>query len=120
MLDIKFIRENKDIVKAASEKKHIEVDVDRLIEVDDDRRKRIASFEAKKAEQNTVSEEIAQTQDQEERNHLITKMKMLKDVITGEEDELREVMKEWQYLMVRVPNIPDMSVPEGEADEDNK
>ncbi|MBT3282892.1 serine--tRNA ligase [bacterium] len=120
MLDIKFIRENKDIVKAASEKKHIEVDVDRLIEVDDDRRKRIASFEAKKAEQNTVSEEIAQTQDQEERNHLITKMKMLKDVITGEEDELREVMKEWQYLMVRVPNIPDMSVPEGETDEDNK
>ena len=50
MLDIKFIRENKDIVKAAATKKHIEVDIDRLIEVDDDRRKRIASFEAKKAE----------------------------------------------------------------------
>ena len=120
MLDIKFIRENKDIVKAAAAKKHVEVDIDRLIEVDDDRRKRIASFEEKKAEQNTVSEEISKTQDSEERNHLITKMKMLKDIIVGEELELREVMKEWQYLMVRVPNIPDMSVPEGESEDDNK
>jgi seryl-tRNA synthetase len=120
MLDIKFIRENKDIVKAAAQKKHIEVDIDRLIEVDDDRRKRIASFEEKKAEQNTVSEEIAKVQDQSEQEHLITKMKMLKDVITGEEGELREVIKEWQYLMVRVPNIPDMSVPEGESEDDNK
>ena len=39
---------------------------------------------------------------------------MLKDVIAGDEAELKEAMKEWQYLMVRVPNIPDMSVPEGE------
>jgi seryl-tRNA synthetase len=120
MLDIKFIIENKDIVKAAAKKKHVEVDIDRLVEVNDDRRKRITSFEEKKAEQNTVSEEIAKTVDEEERNHLITKMKMLKDVITGEESELREVMKEWQHLMVRVPNIPDMSVPDGESEDDNK
>lgn len=120
MLDIKFIRENKDIVKAAAKKKHIEVDIDRLISVDDDRRKRIASFEEKKAEQNTVSEQIAQITDESERKHLITKMKMLKDVLNGDEAELREVMKEWQYLMVRVPNIPDMSVPEGENEDDNK
>jgi seryl-tRNA synthetase len=120
MLDIKFIRENKDIVKAAATKKHIEVDIDRLIEVDNDRRKRIVSFEAKKAEQNTVSEEIARTKDGSEREHLITKMKMLKDVIMGEEAELREVIKEWQYIMVRVPNIPDMSVPEGTSDADNQ
>ncbi|MBL7045175.1 MAG: serine--tRNA ligase [Parcubacteria group bacterium] len=120
MLDIKFIRENKDIVKAAATKKHIEVDVDRLIELDEERRKRISTLEEKKAEQNTVSEEIAQITDQGEREHLITKMKMLKDVITGEENDLREVMKEWQYLMVRIPNIPDMSVPEGESDADNK
>jgi seryl-tRNA synthetase len=107
-------------VKAAAKKKYVEVDIGRLIEVDDDRRKRIASFEEKKAEQNTVSEEIAKVTDQSEREHLITKMKMLKDVITGEEMELREVMKEWQHLMVRVPNIPDMSVPEGESDADNQ
>lgn len=120
MLDIKFIRDNKDIVKAASKKKHVEVDIDRLIEVDEERRKRIATLEEKKAEQNAVSEEIAKIEDQSERDNLITKMKMLKDIITGEENDLREVMKEWQHLMVRVPNIPDMSVPDGKTDEDNK
>ena len=120
MLDIKFIRENKDIVKAAALKKHIEIDIDRLIEVDDDRRKRIASFEKKKAEQNAVSEQIVRIKDQSEQDNLITKMRMLKDVIAGDEAELKEVMKEWQYLMVRVPNIPDMSVPEGESDADNQ
>ncbi len=120
MLDIKFIRENKDIVKAAAKKKHVEVDIDRLLEVDEERRKRIATLEEKKAEQNTVSEEIAQITDQSEREHLISKMKILKDIITGEENDLRDAMKEWQNLMVRVPNIPDMSVPEGESEDDNK
>lgn len=120
MLDIKFIRDNKDIVKEAVRKKYVEVDIDRLIEVDNDRRKKLSSFEEKKAEQNKVSEEISKTADQSEREHLINKMKMLKDIIAGEENDLREVIKEWQHLMVRVPNIPDMSVPEGETDADNQ
>ncbi|MDP6387713.1 MAG: serine--tRNA ligase [Candidatus Pacebacteria bacterium] len=120
MLDIKFIRENKDLVKAAAKKKHIEIDIDRLISVDDERKKKIASYEAKKAEHNTVSDQIANITDQSEKEHLISKMKMLKDVLSVEESELKEVVKEWQYIMVRVPNIPDMSVPEGESDADNK
>ena len=120
MLDIKFIRENKDLVKAAAKKKHIEVDIDRLISVDDERRKRIAVYEEKKAEQNVASEEIAKTADHGEKEHQISKMKMLKEALVVYEKELKETMKEWQYLMVRVPNIPDMSVPEGETDADNK
>ena len=120
MLDIKFIRENKDLVKAAAKKKHIEVDIDRLIEVDDERRKRIAVYEEKKAEQNSASDQIAQITDQSEREHQISKMKMLKEALVVYEKELKETMKEWQYLMVRVPNIPDMSVPEGESEDDNK
>lgn len=120
MLDIKFIRENKDLVKAAAKKKRIEVDIDRLIEVDDERRKRIAAYEEKKAEQNSASEQIAKTQDQSEREHQISKTKMLKDALVVYEQELKETMKEWQYLMVRVPNIPDMSVPEGESERENK
>lgn len=120
MLDIKFIRENKDIVKAAAKKKHIKVDIDRLIFVDDERRKKIAAYEEKKAEQNSTSEDIAKTANQSEKEHLINKMKILKEVLTVYEKELKEIMKEWQYLMVRVPNIPDVSVPEGESDADNK
>lgn len=120
MLDIKFIKENKDLVKAAAKKKRVEVDIDRLIEVDDERRKKIAEYEEKKAEQNITSDGIASITDKSEREHQISKMKMLKEVLVVCEKELKETMKEWQYLMVRVPNIPDMSVPEGDSDEDNK
>ena len=120
MLDIKFIKENKDIVKTAAEKKHIKIDIDRLIEIDNKRRKMVTEFEKKKAEQNAASEQIARITDESERKHLIIKMKMLKEVIAGNEAELKEIIKEWRYLMARVPNIPDMSVPEGEDDADNK
>ena len=120
MLDIKFIRENKDLVKSAAKKKHIEIDIDRLIEVDDERRKKIAVYEEKKAEQNKVSDEIAQITDSKEGEHQISKMKMLKEALATYEAELKDTMKEWQHLMVRVPNIPDMSVPEGETEADNK
>lgn len=120
MLDIKFIRENKEIVKEAVRKKHIEVDIDRLIEVDAERRKKISSFEEKKAEQNKVSEEISKTTDQIQKESLINQMKTLKEILIKEEDALKETIKEWQYLMVRVPNVPDMSVPEGETDADNQ
>jgi len=120
MLDIKFIRENLDIVKAGAKKKHIDVDLDRLVEVDEKRRSILASVEEKKAKQNSVSETVAQTSDDEERSKLIGEMKTLKEEIQKEEEELKGVMEEWQMLMLQVPQVPDMTVPEGDSDEDNK
>lgn len=119
MLDIKFIRENKEVVKEGARKKHIDFDVEKLIEVDTKRRELLTQMEAKKADQNKVSQEITTTQDQEARGKLIESMRTLKESIKKDEEVLTEVMKEWQMLMVAVPNIPDMSVPEGATDEEN-
>ncbi|MFT7507591.1 MAG: seryl-tRNA synthetase, partial [Acidimicrobiales bacterium] len=63
MLDIKFIRENLDIVKMAATKKHITIDLDRLVSVDDSRRELMSALETKKAEQNKTSTEIAGASD---------------------------------------------------------
>ena len=52
MLDIKFIRENRDIVKQAAMKKHITVDVDKLVALDNDRLDLLREIEALRAEQN--------------------------------------------------------------------
>lgn len=119
MLDIKFIRENLDLVKAGALKKRIKIDLDALIAADDARRTALASFETKKAAQNTASDEISSTQDPVRRAQLISEMKILKEEIQKEEEALREIMQKWQELMLQVPNIPDMSVPEGESDADN-
>lgn len=118
MLDIRFIRENKELITAGAKKKHIDFDVDALIALDDKRRERMTSVEAKRAEQNAVSEKILAASPADKVT-MIADMKELKDSLQKEEEELKEILKEWQLLMVAVPNIPDVSVPEGKDDGDN-
>lgn len=119
MLDIKFIRENKDVVALGAKKKHVQIDLNELITVDDRRRELLASIEKKRAEQNAVSDKITTANDAE-RAAYIESMKHLKGGLQEEEEKLKGVMKTWQTLMLQVPNVPDMSVPEGKSDEDNR
>lgn len=120
MLDIKFIRENKDLVAQAGIKKHIEFKIDDLLAMDDKRRALLGSVEKRRAEQNSASNSITKAVSAEERTKLISAMKEVKTALEKDEAELKEVMKEWQNLMLRVPNIPDMSVPDGASDAENK
>jgi len=119
MLDIRFIRENKDLVKEAARKKHLLFDVESLISVDDKRRELLQSIEKKRTIQNSFNDKIVKAPNPEERQAMITEMQKVKSELAGEEEKQKEIMKEWQTLMVQVPNIPDMSVPEGESDADN-
>jgi len=119
MLDIKFIREHKDIVIAGAKKKHIEVDIEKLLQLDDKRRELQTIFDTKRAEQNVASEKIAKAS-AEDRTALINSMQSVKEALKQAEDSLQEVMKEWRALMVMVPNVPDISVPEGDSDADNQ
>jgi seryl-tRNA synthetase len=120
MLDIKFIRENADIVKMAAKKKHSQVDIDRLLKVDEERRALMTALEQKKAEQNRVSAEIVAAGDEAAKQQLIGEMQSLKSEIQAEETKLKPVMEEWQALMLQVPQIPDMTVPDGDSDADNQ
>lgn len=118
MLDIHFIRENVDIIKAGAVKKHIDVDIDRLIAVDDERKLIRQELDAKRSEQHRRSNEIQVFKDKE-REKVIEQMQHLKAGMAESEERLKEVMVEWQKLMLTVPNIPDMSVPDGDSDVDN-
>jgi seryl-tRNA synthetase len=120
MLDIKFIRENKDLVALGAKKKHVTFDVDALIAVDDTRRNLLSSLEKGRAEQNAANAKVSGAATPEERTAVIAEMKTLKASLEKEETDLKEVMKQWQTLMLQVPNIPDMSVPDGSTDAENK
>ncbi|MEK7641428.1 MAG: serine--tRNA ligase [Patescibacteria group bacterium] len=120
MLDIKFIRENKDIIELATKKKHVKFDVAELIALDDRRRTVLSSVETRRAEQNAANAGIASAQNPEERAKLIAAMKEVKTAMEADEAELKQIMTDWQSLMLRVPNVPDMSVPDGDTDADNK
>ena len=120
MLDIKFIRENKDIIAAAAVKKHVAFNVEELIALDDKRKTLLTSVEARRATQNAASDKITKAATPEERAQLIAEMKTVKGDLEKDDATLKEVLKEWQLLMLRVPNVPDMSVPDGNSDADNK
>lgn len=118
MLDIKFIRENKDIIKMGAHKKHIKFDVDQLLSVDDARRALLPVVEEMRAKQNEVGQKIAQASP-EEKQKLLSEMTLLKSDLQKEEEKLKEIMSDWRKLMLDCPNIPDMSVPEGKDDSEN-
>ncbi len=118
MLDIKFIRENKDIIKMGARKKHINFDVDQLLEIDDKRRALLLVVEEMRAKQNEVGQRIAQAQP-EEKQQLLSEMTLLKSDLQKEEEQLKDIMSDWRKLMLDCPNIPDMSVPEGKDDTEN-
>ncbi|OGI61976.1 serine--tRNA ligase, partial [Candidatus Nomurabacteria bacterium RIFCSPHIGHO2_01_FULL_39_9] len=119
MLDIKFIRENPDLIKEAARKKHVDFDVKELLALDVLYREILNLVEKLRAEQNKVTERVPQSSP-EEKEKLILEMKQLKEHIKEKEEELRHQREHLDELMLRVPNVPDVSVPEGESDLDNK
>lgn len=120
MLDIKFIRDNQDLVKDAIRKKFVKLNLDDLIALDDKRRETLLLVENLRAEQKKISDKMPTLFDPAEREKLIADIRPLKDHITEKEEELKNIMLQWRDLMLQVPNVPDISVPEGTSDEDNQ
>jgi len=120
MLDIKYIRENKDRVKEAVQKKKISFDVDYLLDLDLKRRELLQVVEEKNAMKNQANQRIKEAETQEQRDMLIGQMKELDRNSDNEEEEYKKIKEEFDELMLLVPNVPDESVPTGDSDEDNK
>jgi len=120
MLDIKFIRENPDLIKEAARKKRINFNIDELLAVEKTRGELLLAVEGMRAEQNSYTDKIAKATNQEERQQMIDQMRVFKETMVSKEEELRDVMEKWRGLMLQVPNVPDISVPEGESDEQNE
>jgi seryl-tRNA synthetase len=124
MLDIKFIRENADLIKEAARKKHIKIDVERLLAIDEKRRTMIAEIDEMRREHKVGSGQLARhtppESGQDERDKLLSHLKEGKDKLSHKEFELRAVEGEFDELMLAVPNVPDPSVPEGDSDAENQ
>ncbi len=119
MLDIGFIRDNPDLIKEAARKKRVVVDVDKVLVLDEKRRGLIKETDEFRAQQNTASEKISHMAG-EGREQAIAAMRELKEKISRKEEELKVVEEEYARLLFLIPNVPDLSVPEGNSDADNK
>ncbi len=120
MLDIKFIRENKDLVMAGLKKKRSDVDIDALLALDEKRLATMALAETLRSEQNKMNNSIAVEKNDAVRQQMISEMKLVKDEYKEKEEELNAIMAEWQALMLKIPNIPSVDTPEGPDEDSNQ
>jgi len=118
MLDIRYIRENVELIKEGARKKRMNVDIDRLLEVDEQRRSLLRESERLKAEKNAASSEIASLSG-DEKQLAIQRMRGVSEKIKELDAKLETVKEDFDSLMLLVPNPPDDDVPEGEDDGDN-
>jgi seryl-tRNA synthetase len=118
MLDIRFIREHHKLVQDGARKTHIDIDIQQLLEVDEQRRQLISQVEGLKALRNKTSKEIPTLQG-EARQTAIARMKDVAGESKQLEITLREVEATFEALMLQVPNVPADEVPEGVTDTDN-
>ena len=125
MLDIKYIRENIDIVKENIRKKNqdekLEL-VDRVVELDELRRENIKETDAKRARRNEIADlmpKLFKENRQEEANILKEEAKKLAEEIKELEKSVEEETEEYNNILLTIPNIMHESVPVGKDDSEN-
>ena len=123
MLDIKFVRENPDLVdKACESRQNAHWDREKFFELDEERRSVIAEVEKLQAERNSVSKQIGQLMREgkkDEAEAAKARVAANKDRIASLDDRRTEVEDALFDLVSRIPNIPHESVPYGKDDSDN-
>ena len=110
MLDIKRIKENPELVKAGLRAKEVDCDeiIDRILELDEQRRALIASTESRKAQQNKVSKEIPLLKKQgKDVAPIFAEMAALKAGMAEDAAKLDAVLAEYRTAMLSLPNLPD-------------
>lgn len=112
MLSIDFIRNNKELVERSSKLKNREVDIDKILGLDDKRKELTLASQKLREERNALAKQQF-TDESKERGRAI------KDQLKVIEDELAELEKELQLVLSFVPNVPLAQVPVGKGEEDN-
>ena len=119
MLDIKFIRENFKKVKKSCQNKNVQVNIDRLLMVDKKRREITQALEDMRAQKNKANKEIQKAESEKEKNKIILKMQELDRNNDRLDETFKNLNKEFNDLMLDVPNLILDSVPVGKNEKNN-
>ena len=123
MLDLKRIRNNPEEIKALLSNRGEDFDVtciDEVVALDEQRRAILVDVEALKSKRNQVSAEIPKRKKAgEDVTSVMAEMREIGDKIKEDDAKVSEIDEKINYIMLRIPNIPNPQVPDGETDEDN-
>ena len=121
MLDLKFIRENIKVVRKSLKDRKMDIDIDKFISLDSEKRKLVTEVEALKNTKNTASKEIGKLlREKKDANKLKEEMKTISQKIKEIDVKVGELSTILNEIMLIIPNIPDSSVPVGPDQRSNK
>ena len=120
MLDLKFIRDNSELVKEGMKNRNLKIDIDELLRLDEEHRKALSEAEELKARRNKANDEISLIlKEKKNPKELIEKMKSVSQKIAEFDKKMEEISKKIDVFRYSIPNIPDKSLPIG-GPENNK
>jgi len=115
MLDIKFIRENQEVVKQSLKNRNLRFDLDAVIRIDDSRRKILSELEELRAQRNKANDQISVLlKEKKDAKPVIASMKEISSRIGELEDKVKNDETQLNNLLLTIPNIPHASLPVGD------
>jgi seryl-tRNA synthetase len=122
MLDIRFIRENSELVKQKLEARGSDIDLSVFLSIDEKRREVLQKIEVLRAERNRASDEIAKLKKEKKEvdPSVFASMKELSSQVKALDEDLKSVEQETNDFLLTIPNMPHDSVPVGKTEEDNE
>lgn len=120
MLDLRLIREQPDVVRGSLTRRSMDTAiVDRILGLDEERRRKVAELEALRAQRNSISKEIGRMQDEAQREARKEDVRGINTRIEASEALVNELDAHLQEEQLQVPNIPDPDAPLGKDDSEN-
>ncbi|MDP4176639.1 MAG: serine--tRNA ligase [Bacteroidota bacterium] len=120
MLDLKFIRENPELVKQGIQNKNEKSRVDEILALDEKRRQLILNTDELKMKRNQASSQIPMMKKSgQDTSALMAEMKQVSDMITDYDSQLKNVEDELDKILMYIPNLPSSTVPVGKSAADN-
>src|SRR5437773_10496287 len=120
MLDAYFIREHLDAVKANCRNRNVKADVDRVVQLDDERKRLAQETQTLQQRQNEVSKLIPKTKEPAEKQALIAEGKGLREKVAGLEAKIKQAEADLRVALMIIPNMSHPDAPVGTTAEDNK
>ncbi|MFA6075648.1 MAG: serine--tRNA ligase [Negativicutes bacterium] len=121
MLDIRFVRENPELVTTALSNRNSDIKLDEFIAQDVIRRELLQQVEQLKARRNSVTVEISRMKKAGlDATEIILEMRTVGEEIAAIDARVREVETAMEVFLLNTPNCPDQSVPVGSDERDNK
>ena len=120
MLDMKFVRENPELVMDARRKRNANVNLDEFLELEKKRRELTLQVEALKSQRNAASQEIGKMKKAgENADAQMAEVRALGDKIAEDDKELKDIEARLKEILMTIPNMPAADTPVGSSDADN-